>query len=163
MKAWRGCCYHRESGTQGLCVHSLDQMEKGHNVILKFQQFQGGVSILGTLEANWAHSAAQLCAGRGFWESDGLYSSWKLRLSESPSKQRCFHSQYPADRSLTPLSLSFTFLLLCGNQVKWCGLVTVSLTYPTRASSTGYYHEQKIILNLTSKPHIKKDKLLLEP
>lgn len=78
-KAWRGCCHHRESGTQELCVHSLDQMEKGHSVaILKSQQFQGGMSTSGTVEASWAHSAALLCAGRGFWESDGLHSSWKL-------------------------------------------------------------------------------------
>lgn len=53
----------------------------GHSVvILKFQKFQGGVSILGTLEANKAHSAALLCAGRGFWESEGLHSSRKLNL-----------------------------------------------------------------------------------
>lgn len=31
---------------QRLCVPSLDRMEKGNVVILKFQQFQGGLSIL---------------------------------------------------------------------------------------------------------------------
>lgn len=80
------------------CVLTLwAKWRKGHSMgILKFQQFQGGVSILGTLEANWAHSTALLCAGRGFWESDGLHSSRELSLSVlwllfPPSK--CSHTK----------------------------------------------------------------------
>lgn len=58
-------------------------------------------------------------------------------LHQSSVIGRCFHSQYPTDWSLTALCVSFTFLLICGYQTKRCGLGIVSLTYPTRVSSTG--------------------------
>lgn len=149
-------------------------MEKGHSVvILKFQQFQElKIEYLGNSGSrlgSWCCSALWCTGLLGIGWSPTAHGNWVSvcwssgSLHRSQVIQRCFPSQYPTDRSLTPLSLSFTFLLVCGYQVKWYGLGIVSLTYPTKVSSTGYYQEREIILNLISKPHLKKDNLLLPP
>lgn len=81
-------------------------------------------------------------------------------LLQSAVIQRSFLSQYPTDRSLAALSLSFTIPLVCGYQVKWCGLGIVTLTYPDRVkllSRTGNYFEFDLQTTL------QKDKLLLAP
>lgn len=42
-----------KSGTWGLCVSSLHEMEEGHSLaVLQSQQFQGGIGILETSPAN---------------------------------------------------------------------------------------------------------------